>query len=287
MQSFLRTDAVSVTHSNIILVFGGNGTRSRRIRFRKFAREHLQKYKILFPETALENVVGDEQFSYNSLFESEGLIANISACLLIFPETPGSIAELGMFSMVESIAKKTLVCLDRNHTEHDSFILRGPVDLIDRDSDFRRYIEINYKQPDFSRIASRIKERATGVKRKRVLRIGEWRTTEDFTKFAIVHWLVDMARIVDINCLKFLMDSLFDAHASQKFLESACSILLANEDFSFVDEDRGLFCKSKISNSFIMPAPGKEPHEFELRFDISNFYGGCPDFDDLVQETLK
>lgn len=287
MRSFLRTDAVSVTHSNIILVFGGNGTRSRRIRFRKFAREHLQEYKVLFPETALKNVVGDEQFSYNPLYEFEGLIANISACLLIFPESPGSIAELGMFSMVESIAKKTLVCLNRDHTEHDSFILTGPVDLIDRDSDFKKFLEIDYRQPDFPRIAARIRDRATGVKRKRALNIVEWDKTEDFTKFVIVHWLVDMARIVDIDCLKFLMDGLFDAHPDQKFLESACSILLGSGDFCFVDVESGLFRKSNFSNSFIRPKAKKEQCEIELRFDISNFYGGIPDFDDLVQETLK
>lgn len=287
MRSFLRTDAVSATHSNIILVFGGNGTRSRRIRFRKFARENLQEYKVLFPETALKNVVGDEQFSYNPLHEFEKLIANISACLLIFPESPGSIAELGMFSMIPNIAKKTLVCLDRNHTEHDSFILTGPVDLIDRVSDFKKYIEIDYKQPEFSRIRTRIETRATGVIRNYPLDIGTWATTEDFTKFVIIHWMVDVARIVDIECVRYLMDGLFDAHASLRFLESACSILLGSRDFAFVDEERGLFCKSGISNSFVKSRAHPETQENELRFDILNFYADFPDFDDLVRKTLK
>ena len=46
---------------------------------------------------------------------------------MIFPSSPGSIAELGMFCLEEKIAEKMVIFLSRKHRGSRSFVVNGPV----------------------------------------------------------------------------------------------------------------------------------------------------------------
>lgn len=75
----------------------------------------------------------DERGQNISTFEKT--IAETVDSVLIFPESPGSFAELGYFSAHDAIARKTLVAVRTQH-QANSFITLGPVHAISRVSLF-------------------------------------------------------------------------------------------------------------------------------------------------------
>lgn len=72
-----------------------------------------------------------EHTAYRDLLTFESDIAELSSLIVIFSESPGSIAELGSFAVIESIKHRLLIVLTHRHaSEGQSFILRGPVQRV-------------------------------------------------------------------------------------------------------------------------------------------------------------
>jgi hypothetical protein len=49
--------------------------------------------------------------------------------LIIFPDSPGSFVELGMFSISEAIARKMIIFIKEEYKERKSFVMYGAVAL--------------------------------------------------------------------------------------------------------------------------------------------------------------
>ena len=64
---------------------------------------------------------------YDNLLDLENDLAHISACILLFVESAGSIAELGAFSQAPALREKLVAVLEHGHQRDDSFINNGPV----------------------------------------------------------------------------------------------------------------------------------------------------------------
>jgi hypothetical protein len=47
--------------------------------------------------------------------------------IVIFPSSPGSFAELGMFSLADRIAKKMVIYVNKDHRNRKSFLVEGPI----------------------------------------------------------------------------------------------------------------------------------------------------------------
>lgn len=77
-----------------------------------------------------------EERERTNLAHFEKLIADTVNSVLIFPESPGSFAELGFFSAIETISKKTLVAI-REEFQDNSFISLGPIHYISSVSSYR------------------------------------------------------------------------------------------------------------------------------------------------------
>ena len=77
-----------------------------------------------------------EERERTNLAHFEKLIAETVDSVLIFPESPGSFAELGFFSAHEDISKKTLVAV-KEQFQDNSFISLGPIHHISSVSKFR------------------------------------------------------------------------------------------------------------------------------------------------------
>lgn len=84
----------------------------------------LSNHKIVIAEAAepMLPVAG-----YRDLLTFENDIAGAVALILLFSESPGSLAELGAFSAIESVAKKLLVIIDDGYYNESSFIRNGPI----------------------------------------------------------------------------------------------------------------------------------------------------------------
>ena len=69
----------------------------------------------------------DKDSPYKELFTFEGPIAQLSDLVLLFSESPGSFAELGVFASNKDIADKTLVVIQQKYLSKESFIAKGPI----------------------------------------------------------------------------------------------------------------------------------------------------------------
>jgi hypothetical protein len=85
----------------------------------------LANCRVIVAEQATE-LLRDGSFS--DLLEFEEHLAALAACVLLFVESPGSIAELGSFAVMQHLRTKVLVVCEQVHaTDENSFIVLGPV----------------------------------------------------------------------------------------------------------------------------------------------------------------
>ena len=90
-------------------------------------------------------------------------------CVMIILESVGAIAELGAFSVNDSVAKTILLINDKRYENEKSFLQMGPVAKVSLVSDFKPPIYTNLDQ--ILRSAAQIKERLDRIpkiRRKRV-----------------------------------------------------------------------------------------------------------------------
>lgn len=69
---------------------------------------------------------------YRDLVSFERHLAELSSVIVLVLESPGSIAELGLFSIVEEFQAKLLVFIETDHYQSSSFIKLGPVDFLEK-----------------------------------------------------------------------------------------------------------------------------------------------------------
>lgn len=70
--------------------------------------------------------------TYSDLVSFERHLAELSSVIVLVLESPGSIAELGLFSIIEEFKKKLLIFVETNHYQSDSFIKLGPIDYLEK-----------------------------------------------------------------------------------------------------------------------------------------------------------
>lgn len=69
---------------------------------------------------------------YRDLVSFEQHIAELSSVIVLVLESPGSIAELGLFSVIDEFKTKLLVFIETNHYQSDSFIRLGPINYLEK-----------------------------------------------------------------------------------------------------------------------------------------------------------
>ncbi|EEV5215045.1 UDP-3-O-(3-hydroxymyristoyl)glucosamine N-acyltransferase, partial [Salmonella enterica] len=83
---------------------------------------------LTYPEDLFEDLL--EGQGKNSLLSLETQLANSVDLIVLIPESPGSFAELGAFSMDKALAKKMLVIRMGEYKSGKSFINHGPIRLV-------------------------------------------------------------------------------------------------------------------------------------------------------------
>ena len=68
---------------------------------------------------------------YRDLLIFEQHLAALSSLIVVVLESEGSIAELGLFSVIEEFQKKLLIFMDSSHYKEDSFIKYGPISYLE------------------------------------------------------------------------------------------------------------------------------------------------------------
>ncbi len=85
---------------------------------------------------------------FGDLLEFESHLAALAACIVIFLESPGAIAELGSFAVMEDVKSKVLVVCEQLYAEPPtSFIQLGPIASLRKSDPFSVYT-YPFHEPD-------------------------------------------------------------------------------------------------------------------------------------------
>lgn len=125
------------------------------------------RFEVHYPEDLFDDLlVGKNQHSLLSL---ENILAESVDVIVLFPESPGSFAELGAFANNPTLAQK-LICLpQKKYKNKKSFINYGPNRLI-KESRTGKVIDINYNDfgtPDEAeKLYKRVNAEIAKIKKK-------------------------------------------------------------------------------------------------------------------------
>jgi hypothetical protein len=222
---FQNEQIFSRRNRHIIFVCGGNGKRKLRPRFLTYARSNIPNMRMFLAETAAKDLITQGEPVPLDIAEFEELIATVSDCVLIFPESAGSIAEVAFFSRHPDISQKILVAGNQSLQAQDSFINLGPVATIDKKSIFKPALQIDYKAPNFVHIKERLERRISVHSRKRFV----YRRFGDLTpqlKLFVLFELVRIFGVINFIGIERCVDKCFGV-ADTKELKRLLSILCA------------------------------------------------------------
>lgn len=98
-----------------------------------------------------------------NLLDLENYISSICDCILLFIESPGSLAELGAFSNKDDIVTKMLVVNDNKFQNIVSFVNDGPISRINKKSKYGPaiYSNFNYMLEDVTKIIDSLHKNQT------------------------------------------------------------------------------------------------------------------------------
>jgi hypothetical protein len=103
--------------------------------------KNYPRYELLYPEDLFDDlIVGQGQ---HSLLFLENILADSVDAIVLFPESPGSFAELGAFANDKRLVNKLICIRQKKYSKRKSFINYGPVRLI-KASDTGRVFNIVY-----------------------------------------------------------------------------------------------------------------------------------------------
>ncbi len=125
----------------------GDNNRTRYLSIRDYIYKKIKKEnnclfsRLILAEDINKWFFGDNH--YENLLDLEEDLAGLVVGIPIFVESPGSLAELGAFSMIPEIEKKLVVFISEKYFGKESFICLGPLKKIE---DIERIRIYNFKQ---------------------------------------------------------------------------------------------------------------------------------------------
>ena len=202
--------------------------------------------------------------------------------IVLFPESPGSFAELGYFAKTPKLARKSLVISDYAFQGQDSFIVLGPIHLIDAVSIYKPSIQLVYgEEADFTHIRARLDQR---TRRNRKSFKGGKRTLDEREYFFVVLELIRIFRVVTIEGIEYVVRSIF-GHASIRTIKHVVAILVGTGLVSRCGLDDE-FCYVTFGKSTFMEF--KRVKETDFTFKLLDFYRTCATaIADRVRELPK
>jgi hypothetical protein len=196
-----------------------------RSEFLRWSGKKFPEVVTLLAEDAYTHTkIYDEPETVN-LSEFEHIICTISDCILLFPESEGSFAELGFFSGRDEITKKILVANAVRFQSKDSFINLGPIRTIDRVSFLSPAVQILRKGRtfDFEPLKERLERLITRPKRK-PFQYAPYKSLDHLGKFLITLEMISIFRFVTLDSLSECIRAAF-GYANQRQLKRTLSIL--------------------------------------------------------------
>ncbi|MGI2191580.1 retron St85 family effector protein [Shewanella baltica] len=128
----------------LLFVCGGDPKYcNRRSEIESYLSKHVKHLLTFRAEYAWETI-SNTQPGANAL-KLEEWLADLSDAVIIIVESFGTVAELGAFSLSESLRSKLLPILDRRFKDDESFINTGPVRWVNQDSIYKPTIYADFE----------------------------------------------------------------------------------------------------------------------------------------------
>jgi hypothetical protein len=213
---------------HLIFVCGGDSRKvNLRSQFLDFAKKELPHLRLILAEDAYVDLMGSSKPDFVNLVVFEDLVADLSDCVILFPESFGSAAELGFFVGKEKITKKLLAANPIAYQGDDSFLNLGPIALVNSSSNFKPAIVIEDKTPvDFSAIGKRL-ARFAGARRRMSFPHKEFDAYSPLERFFAIFELVRHLRIVHVATLPYVIQKIFAKSPEKGEFKHLISILIA------------------------------------------------------------
>lgn len=223
-------------HRFILFVCGGRlgeGETSLRKEFIEWAEHNLPRFICLLAEDALKDSFAGEGRTFVNLAKFESIIAEVADCVLIFPESEGSFAEVGFFAN-SVIREKTLIVNPLRFQAEDSFLNLGPIETINQDT-FLKIIHINEQESaDFTPIRKRL-ERLKWPEHRQRLRYKTFGRFNFREKLLVVFEMLRVLRMADVKTLRHALVECFGGNPRNQELKHLLRILLAAK---FIKRDK-------------------------------------------------
>ena len=241
-----------------------------RMCFREYCKTNLPEYDVFLPEAAMGGIFTDDLEEPFDLADFEELVGEVSHAIVVFPEGPGSCAETGYFSAIQTMAQKCILVLDHNRQKDDSFISLGPAKKISDNSIFYPTISLDYASPNFDDIAERVRVRRTRKTRK-VLTLETFSKLSTYEIAAALDAIVRLCTIATYDDVRYLMAAIFKNHYSAPKVRKTLSLLLGSEHLTVVGQ-YGHFASNRDKSQLASVRDGFKRDEAELRLSLTAMY---------------
>ena len=225
-------------------------SRSLRQHFCSYARENLGNYRVLLAEAVSNELRKYSEPDLPNIALLERVIAEISTCVVLFPESEGSIAELGYFAGDDELREIMLVANDAKFHDDPSFISLGLVQLVDGDSIFPP-LSFDYSNTEnLVAIKERIEDVITPRKYRRKLPPPVYSQLDHKIKLFVVFEIVRIFRVLTLDELEFAVKKIMRS-AQRDELQWYLSILAASSYVECTDSNPGYFFARSDADSFL------------------------------------
>ncbi|MFN3935272.1 MAG: retron St85 family effector protein [Parvibaculum sp.] len=256
--------------SNFLFVCGGNEENHLRPRFNRFCAEQGIEYEIFYPEFAMPAYFAgpiDEPFD---IADFEILLGDLSHAIIVFPEAPGSFAETGYFSAISLLSEKTILVLDANRQQEDSFISLGPAKKIAGCSVFQPAIQLDYGDPKFEHVLQRVARVGIG-RTKKALSIEGFSDLTSYELFCLVQRVVDLMTVATIADVTYVLRALFRSRLSLPTVKKIIAIMVGAKYLAWAG-DYGHLTVTPNKVSLLDVKEGYREQESTLRLELAAAY---------------
>lgn len=255
---------------NIVFVCGGNGDTALRSKFIEYCQATGVGFELFKPEYAMKSYFSEADSDQFDISSFEELVAELSHAIVLFPEAAGSFAEVGYFSAIKELSKKTILALDADQQRDDSFISLGPAKRIAEDSLFHPNIQISYAKPKFDDIIERV-NRIAITTRKKYLKFENFNTLSNYEKYCVIYTIVSILSIATIDDILYIVRALSRAQASPTMIRKLTSILVGS-GWIFEVGQFGHYTLNSRGVSLLEPHSGWVSENSSIRIALSGIY---------------
>jgi len=221
-----------------------DGNPSLRFQFLRFLGEKKPRNFVpLKAEIALEEFVRDPDEHHVNLSDFETAIGETVNSILIFPESPGSFAEVGLFSGSEELAEKTLVAC-REAYQGSSFLTMGPIHYLSSASQYRPIPIVvgNNEDAAFDQISERLLEYSLDLnppprRHRKRLTSCQLKLVPPRTQVAIISELICICGFLTEEDFKFLIAEIFGKYDISRVRHQLALLVAMNR-----------VCRSEVSD---------------------------------------